>query len=138
MCGNLTSTEKVSFPDKFKRCNATLFENLFIKINFLTKDKMVQEVLGTCSTGWISRLVSQKACFDRNVFFEDVGMEIMPTCGYQDDTTAKNTENNINTYYQHKPRNGECLFFHPMIRHRVGTNNSDLPRVSLAFDLRIG
>lgn len=73
-----------------------------------------------------------------DLFFEDVGMEIMPTCGYQDDEIAKNTENNVNTFYQHKPRNGECLIFHPMIRHRVGTNNSDKPRVSLAFDLRIG
>ena len=73
-----------------------------------------------------------------NLVFEDVGMEIMPTCVYQDYTLVKNTENNINTHYVYEPKAGECVIFHPMIRHRVGTNQSDKPRISLAFDLKIG
>ena len=70
-----------------------------------------------------------------DLVFEDVGMEIMPTCGYQDDELI--TQNNMNTYYQLKPKAGQCAIFHPMLRHRVGTNHSDKVRVSLAFDLRI-
>jgi hypothetical protein len=62
----------------------------------------------------------------------------MPTCGFQAEDVVDNKKMNVNTFYEHKPRNGECVIFHPMIRHRVGTNNSKLPRVSLAFDLRIG
>ncbi|AOO13532.1 hypothetical protein Np450711_203 [Cyanophage S-RIM14] len=73
-----------------------------------------------------------------NLYFEDVDMEIMPTCGFQAEDVVDNEKMNVSTFYEHKPRNGECVIFHPMIRHRVGTNNSKLPRVSLAFDLRIG
>lgn len=72
-----------------------------------------------------------------DLFFEDVDMEIQPTCGFQAEDVVDNAKMNVNTYYQHKPRNGECVIFHPMIRHRVGTNKSKLPRVSLAFDLHI-
>lgn len=66
-------------------------------------------------------------------YFEDESQEIIGLHRYHIEGHAE--KHNMHSYLSRIPREGECLVFHPLLRHRVGPNMSNENRITIGFDI---